>query len=271
MYYLQTVCIRLKEKEERKRFLSLEKALEEKGIAVKEDAPISGPLWITDCGDWARELAAAGGAVLAYCFAGNQGEDFSGVKYLCQEPESLEIEYLEQVYRRLTGVPWDILDTERCYLRETTEEDVEEFYRIYKEPSITEYMEDLYPDMEQEKAYIREYREKVYAFCGFGVWTIWKRDTKEVIGRAGFSWREGFAEPELGFVIGVPWQKQGFAYEVCRAVLRYGAERLGFETVQALVEPHNKGSLRLCGKLGMEFQGKVTIQGKEFVRLIKRM
>ena len=72
-------------------------------------------------------------------------------------------------------------------------EDVEDFYRIYADPSITRFMEGLYPDVEQEKEYVREYIEKVYTFFEFGVWTVVEKESGSVIGRAGFSYREGFA------------------------------------------------------------------------------
>ena len=36
--------------------------------------------------------------------------------------------------------------------------------------------------------------------------------------------REGFAEPELGFIIGVGWQRRGYGEEVCRAIMKYGLQ-----------------------------------------------
>ena len=80
-------------------------------------------------------------------------------------------------------------------------------------------MEGLYPDREQEREYIRQYIEKIYTFYEFGVWTVVERESGAVIGRAGFSYREGYNEPELGFIIGVPWQHRGYAEEVGRGIL----------------------------------------------------
>ena len=53
----------------------------------------------------------------------------------------------------------------------------------------------------------------------------------------------------LFIVIGVPWQRQGLAYEVCRAILQYAKEELGFEAVQLQVEAENTASIRLAEKL----------------------
>ncbi len=224
-------------------------------------------LYITDDAPTALRLKAQGEAVLVHLHSGNREQNFSQFLYAIENPEDLDMEYAERVYRRLKGLPWNILETERCLVRETTVEDVDEFYRIYSEPSVTKYMDNLYPEEEQEKQYVRDYIEKVYTFFEFGVWTVAEKSSGTVIGRAGLSYREEFEEPELGFVIGVPWQRKGYAFEVCEAILNYGREVLGFETVQALVEPGNAVSLYLCEKLGMKPMGRVEVKGKEYVQL----
>lgn len=227
-----------------------------------------GVLYLTDDAGTARGLREAGEAVLIYLHPGNRDQDFSGFLFAVEDPEELEPEYIERAYRRLKGLPWNILRTARCLIRETIPEDVESFYQIYSHPAITEYMEGLYPEVEEERQYVRDYIEKVYTFFGFGVWTVIERESGAVIGRAGFSYREGFDEPELGFIIGVPWQRRGYAEEVCRAVLAYGWSALEFRQVQALVEPENIPSVRLCEKLGFRKDENVNVGGKEYYRFI---
>lgn len=228
-----------------------------------------GVLFVTDCGETAKSLLGEQLPVLgcispAMC----QEEDFSGIKYVCQEIESIDLSYFEGIYRRYAGIPWDILETQRCKIRETCVEDVDAFYEIYKEPQITRYMEDLYADPAQEKAYIRDYIEKIYGFYDIGVWTVLLKETGEIIGRAGLSYREGFEEPELGFVIGVPWQRKGLAFEVCTSIIKYGWEVCGFSKVQAFVEPGNEISMQLCEKLGFCNEGPVSVEGQEFIRYL---
>ena len=238
------------------------------GLSERDTIGNRPALYVTDDIDTARELRDIGQAVLIWLHEGNREQDFSEFLYAVEDPTGLEPEYVDKVYRRLKGLPWDILETERCLIRETTPEDVEDFYRIYSDPTITRYMENLYPEIEQEKQYIQEYIEKVYAFYEFGVWTVVERAGGAVIGRAGFAYREGYLEPELGFIIGVPWQRKGYAEEVCRAILKYGWETLGFQQVQAMVEPENTASLRLCEKLGFTEKGRAKVDGKRYVRLV---
>lgn len=225
---------------------------------------------VTDCEGKARILRAAGEPVAVYLHQGNEDQNLSDFLYAVEDPEDLDPDYMEKVCRRLLGLPWEILKTERCLIRETTVGDVEDFYEIYKDPGITEHMEDLYPEKEQEREYIREYIERVYTFWEFGVWTVVERESGAVIGRAGFSYREGFEEPELGFIIGVPWQRQGYAEEVCRGILAYGKDVLGFDTVQALVEPGNNSSISLCEKLGFYDTGVIRADHKDYHRFLKK-
>lgn len=227
-----------------------------------------GELYITDSGEQARRLQGEGAAVLVYLHPGSAGEDFSDFTFAVENVEELEPEYLERVYRRLKGLPWRILETERCLIRESTVEDVEDFYRIYSEPSITEYMDNLYPEREQERQYAREYIEKVYTYYEFGMWTVVQKADSVVIGRAGISYREGYAVPELGFVIGVPWQRRGYAEEVCRAILSYGREALGFTRFQTLVRPENLPSMSLCRKLGFREEERIELEGKNYCRML---
>lgn len=234
----------------------------------KVDAPDMDTLYITDSEAAYHALRQQGKYVLPYRHEGNHDSDFSGALYVIEQIEEIGYETIDMAYRRLAGLPWEILATERCIVRETIAEDVDSFYRIYAEPEITKYMENLYTDRDEEIAYIRDYREKVYGFYGYGMWTVLTKEGT-VIGRAGISWREGFDMPELGFVIGLPWQRQGYAYEVCSAVLTYAREELGFEQVQALVMEGNDISKNLCRKLGFQFLEKVSAGGNIYERMVR--
>ena len=225
-------------------------------------------LWITDDGSVGEYFLKKSADILIYLHGDKRQEKFQGGKYVFEGPGEMTAEYLDRIYRRFHKLPWDILETARCMIRETVEEDISDFYEIYKDPEITEYMEDLYDDPEREREYIRQYRENVYEFYEFGVWTVIKKDSGEIIGRAGLSMRAGCDDPELGFVIGKKWQRKGYAFEVLNAILTYGVSELLMDKVQALVEPENEPSLRLCRKLGFEKVCEVFADGIRYERLI---
>lgn len=205
----------------------------------------------------AETLIEKGWAVLGI---ETEGERMS-VPYVATDPEELDEEYLLRVWQRQRGIPWKILETDRCVIRETIVEDVDAFYRIYAVPSITKYMEDLFEDPEEEIEYTKTYREKIYALYGYGIWTVLSKSDGSVIGRAGITNRKGYDLPEIGYMVAAPLQRQGIAEEVCRGIFRYAKEELGFDEVRVLTEPENEASLKLCEKLGVRWGENVTENG----------
>lgn len=230
-----------------------------------------GTLYITDNPVYHKFLADNKLPVIVYLHDGNKELNFSYAEYAIENIEEIEYESLELGYLRLTGQPWTILETNRCIVRESTVEDVDSFYEIYKEPSITKYMENLYQDRAEEAAYIQDYIKKVYSFYGYGMWTILEKSSHKVIGRAGINWREGYDIPELGFVIAVPFQRKGFAYEVCDAILQYGNKELGFNAFQVLIMEGNEISKSLCEKLGFKYEETIEYDGAVYFRMVLRI
>lgn len=230
----------------------------------QEDYFLDECLFVTDFSMVGKELLAQHAGVLFWKNEGNKEEDCIGFPYVIEQIEEVEFSYFEKIYRRLQRIPWEIAQTKRCRIREMKEEDLDALYELYQEKEITRYIEDLYEDREQERAYIRGYIEHVYPFWGFGTWIVEHKEEGRLIGRVGFNLREGYEDPELGFVIGIPWQKQGLAYEVCREALRVGREEYGFTKVQALVLPQNDASIKLCEKLGFQQEGEVMEKGKRY-------
>lgn len=221
-------------------------------------------LYLTDLPEEYKCLRQQGWNVLPYRHAGNREEAFAGAEYVIEQIEDIDYGVIDMVYRRMVGLPWEILRTRRCIVRETIEEDVDSLYDIYADPTVTEYMEGLYHDRDEEVAYIQDYRRQMYGFYGYGIWTILECSQGKVIGRAGINWREGFKIPELGFMIGTPWQRKGYAYEVCSEILNYARDEIGFKQMQALVREHNEKSCALCRKLGFEEEGTILLEGKHY-------
>ncbi len=196
----------------------------------------------------AWEKCAVKGALLLH--QDNRQEDFTGIMYALEQVEELDREELDRIYRRLHGLPWRILETERCAVREITVRDVDRMYEIYADPSITEYMDDLYADREEEKRYTESYIRNMYGFYGYGMWVVEEKHSGRVIGRAGIE--PCGEEAELGYVIARPWQRLGIAGEVGHAILVYGFQELGLEQISARVQRENHPSKRLLQKLGFQ-------------------
>ena len=189
------------------------------------------------------------------------------LKYLVQF-ENIEWEYLQKVYQCFTGKPWEITQTKRCMIREMSTEDVDDLYELYDSPLVTRYMEGLFPNKEQERQYIRDYIENVYEYYEFGTWLIHRKEDGRLIGRAGFNYRPGFDAVELGFIIGEPYWRNGYAYEVCNHLMEIGKSVYEFDRVQAMVKKENKASIRLLEKLGFTYMENILLDGEDYQRYL---
>ena len=218
-----------------------------------EPTDCEGALWLTDCAEIASRLISHRLPVMMWLHEGNRQHSFPDIRYAVEDPEELEADFYDKIYRRFIGIPWEIARTHRCIIRETMVEDVDSLIKIYQNPGITRYTHSFCTEPDREREYVKEYIEKNYAFLGFGVWSVLWKATGEVIGRVGFE--QPFAGQEellsLGYMIAEPWQGKGIAEEVCRAALYFAKEELQVSKVQVVVHPQNRPSLRLAEKLGV--------------------
>lgn len=283
-YYYEIVSVRMKEIREKiaphQVTLTLRKtAAAGEDILSEYDFPEyeknagqpEGTLIITDDAAITEKLLAEKRYVVVLYHEQNTDQSFPTVRYAIEDLFQLEYRSYEEAYQRLAGLPWEILQTERLLVRESIVEDVDEFYRIYKDPAITLYMENLYEDKDAEIAYMKAYIDQIYGFYGYGLWTVILKETGRVIGRAGLSVREGYDLPELGFLIDTAFQKKGYGFEVCSAILKYAKEELEFEKVQALTDERNGISIHLLKKLGFKYDGEVDVNSRKHQLYIKQL
>lgn len=219
---------------------------------------------ITDIPKLCRLAATEQIPSLLFLHEGNKNAPMQQIPYAVMDFEGIDYAYLCDIYKRFFHIPWTILETERCVLREMTPEDLDALYEVYADPEISRYTEALYEDREQELAYMKDYIEHVYRFCGLGIWVIVEKRINRLIGRAGLAFRDGYDTPEIGFIIGKEYQRKGYAYEVCRAILKY-CQSLDMKTIRVIYQKENRASEELCKKLGFVITGAFSEDGKDMV------
>lgn len=175
--------------------------------------------------------------------------------------EEVDMIFLQRVYERHFNIPWTILETKRCIVRELELSDMDDLFSMYAEPGMTDYMEGLY-EYEEELEYQKAYIENMYRFYGYGMWLVFEKKTGTLIGRAGVEHREELnGEMELGYAIRTSFQHQGYAYEVCQAIVQYAREDLQAHLLHCLIEKGNVTSEKLAVKLGFSYCGDREIDG----------
>lgn len=182
--------------------------------------------------------------------------------------EEIDLEFLTHVYERHHNLPWTILTTERCVVKEFSMDYLDDLFELYAGEGMTDYIEPLYP-YEEEKEYQKAYIRNMYGFYGYGMWIVCDRKTGKLIGRAGLEHREELeGEMELGYAIGVPYQRQGYATEVCRAILKYVYKKLEQTSVCCLIEEDNHVSEHFARKLGFVLDSSVVIEERHLKKYV---
>lgn len=245
------------------------------GLTVQEQAEL---LVFSDSGEICRYCMAHRIAVAAVL---PSQDDLFFVPYAVSEPEQLEERECLRIWQRANDLPWEIARTKRCLIRESILSDLDDFYRIYGEPGNGQFCigERLGADHALEADKLAAYRKQMYGFYGYGLWTVCLAENGRVIGRAGIglpqeSEQQSAVIPELGYAIDRAFRRQGYAEEVCRAILRAAFEELGLPQVAVRMDAENEPSVRLCTKLGFLPQacdraGETAGNGEKLLYFVK--
>ena len=209
-------------------------------------------------------------ATMAYDNPDFPNQSYSGVDMLVEGFEEVDADFLNKVYQRYYHIPWRILETERCVVRELSLEDLDGLFELYADEGMDDYTEPLYP-YEEEKEFQRAYIDHMYRYYGYGLWLVFEKQTGQLIGRAGLEHREynDVVELELGYLIGKKYQGKGYATEVCKAILDYAKEKAGFDRINTVIQDGNVISMELSKKLGFTQRESYDVDGKIMHRFIK--
>ena len=244
-----------------------------------EALPLPGILYLTGDPSIYRTLLDKKLPVVPVLTQDNRSASFPGAVYLIEQPEEVDDDSYEKIYQRLTGQPWTILTTKRCIVRELAVSDLDALYELYDMDALR-YVEGPSPYRKVEKEILSSYIDKVYGFYGFGTWGVYLRQTEQqegqsdpkpegragkLIGRIGYEpYLAGAEGVRFGYLLHQDYRGQGYAAEVCRALLTYGREELCFERIEAVVSPDNTASIRLLERLGFTLQpNTVFLSSKE--------
>ena len=225
-------------------------------------------LYITDKAFVLEALQAKGMYTIALYHSGTTDSLF-GTLFAIEDLSDMETEFFHKVWQRFEGIPWHIIETDRLIIREMCPSDLDGLYEMYEDPDVTRYTEGLFQDKEKELQYIHDYINNVYSYYGFGTWMLVHKNGGELIGRAGFNYRPGYEDVELGFVIGKKYWRNGFAYEACKKLLEIGKSVYELENVQALVMEDNEASVCLLKKLGFFYQEDIELDGQKYQKYLR--
>lgn len=145
-----------------------------------------------------------------------------------------------------------ILETPRLIVRRWIADDAEALHAICSDPNVMRYVGDGTPwSREKTRQFIEDAvaTEQTHGYCR---WPLVVKDAGLLAGFCGFIPAEQGAE--MGWRLASQFWGRGLATEAAEAVLKFGADSLGFRRVTATVHCENRASLRVAEKLGMSVE-----------------
>jgi RimJ/RimL family protein N-acetyltransferase len=158
-----------------------------------------------------------------------------------------------------------VLTTARLRMRAFRNEDLDAYAEMCADPVVMKY---IGPGATQTRGEAWRSMASIlghWELRGFGMWALEKKDTGELVGRAGFIEPEGWPGFELGWFLGRPHWGQGFATEAARAALDWGQKTLKRDRVISLIYPRNKRSVKVATGLGYVLSGSTKLFGRKIL------
>ena len=149
-----------------------------------------------------------------------------------------------------------LLTTERLLLRQRHEDDLPAILRMDLDPEVMRFLDGPRTDTAAHEKEVRARIGKDFG-PGLGYWSVFRRDRPEdFLGYVSLHVMPDYAEVELGYRFDRPAWGQGFATEAAAACLDHAFRTLALPEVVAVVDPDNRGSLRVIAKLGFRAAGR---------------
>ncbi len=147
-----------------------------------------------------------------------------------------------------------VLETERLYLREMTQDDFPLLCRHLQDAEVMYAYEHAYSDAEVQEGIDKQFQR--YAEHGFGVWAVILKETEELIGQCGLSMQpcEESEVLEIGYIFQKEHWHKGYATEAARACRDYAFDALGAKEVFSLIRDTNIASQNVARRIGMDIR-----------------
>lgn len=237
-------------------------------LALKELGVNAGEaLVIEDSENGVNAAVAAGIPCIGFIGSHSGIQNLENANVLLESYEDLKPLFFLQTWQRSQGQPVTIKQTKRLVIRELSTNDIEEMYPIYQNPEIRKYITDIEDYLEDEIAKQEAYIKNVYNFYGYGLWGVFSKTTKHLIGRCGIENHiiDGREEIMLSYLIDSEHWGYGYALECCNAVLQYAKEELEIKRIVAVIDKDNLRSIKTAEKLGMKAEKEILYKNRDCV------
>lgn len=144
-----------------------------------------------------------------------------------------------------------ILETERLYLREICQADIESLCKILQDEETMYAYEGAFSDQEVQEWLDRQIAR--YRKWNFGLWAVILKETDEMIGQCGLTmqpWKDNEVL-EIGYLFQRAYWHKGYAFESAKACKKYAFEVLDAQEVCSIIRDTNIASQNVAIRNGM--------------------
>lgn len=144
-----------------------------------------------------------------------------------------------------------ILETERLYLREICQADIESLCKILQDEETMYAYEGAFSDQEVQEWLDRQIAR--YRKWNFGLWAVILKETDEMIGQCGLTmqpWKDNEVL-EIGYLFQRAYWHKGYALESAKACKKYAFEILNAREVCSIIRDTNIASQNVAIRNGM--------------------
>jgi RimJ/RimL family protein N-acetyltransferase len=144
-----------------------------------------------------------------------------------------------------------MFQTERLMARHFRPDDLDDFAALCADPQVMRFVGDGTP---LDRAGVAEWIQvcqRKYAGRGYGTSAVFELASGDFVGYCGVVRAPGRDFDELIYVFHQRFWGLGYATEIGRAMLDYVFSISSVDEIAATIDPENKPSMRVAGKLGM--------------------
>jgi len=157
-----------------------------------------------------------------------------------------------------------VLETERLSLQKFTLADAPFILELLNEPSFIQNIGDRgVRTVSEAERYLETGPLSSYARNRFGLYRVVLKGSGESIGMCGLIRREALEDVDLGYAFLPRFWGQGYAVEAALACKEYACDPLGLKRLVAIVDPANRGSIRVLEKVGMKFEKMIRLSADD--------
>lgn len=148
-----------------------------------------------------------------------------------------------------------IFETKRLIIKEIKQSDAKDMFEYASLPDVGPLAGwEPHPNINHTKSVIQMYHDK-RKFGQLGVYAIFIKGTKKMIGTVELhSYVKGF-KAELGYTLNPLYRHNGYATEASKAMLHWGFMDLGIRRIEAATYTNNYDSIHVLERLGFRYEG----------------